>query len=86
VFAYQIKLHNTQRTPQEIIMLDQLPISESDKIEVELIEPKVKEGSVRITQQRFVEWQLKLEPQQELVVNFTFAVEYPKEMYINGVD
>ena len=67
---------------------DQLPISGSEKITVELVEPRIrkKPEAVQINEDKFIEWHFMLQPNEEKTVPFRFYVEAPVGVVIGGLD
>lgn len=87
-FDYEIKLHNTHSVAEDVVVWDQLPMSGSENIEVTLVEPKIskKTESIKIDEDKFIEWHFKLKPNQEITVPFKFHVEAPVGVDISGLD
>ena len=87
IYEYQILVTNTKRTEEEIVVWDQLPISEHENLVVELIEPKIsdKNPDIKMTDQNSIEWLIKLKPGKEAKLPFIFSVEYPKNMKVEGL-
>ncbi len=87
-FEYEIKLHNTHSVVEDVIVLDQLPISGSENIKVELVQPKItkKTTAVKMDEDKFIEWHFQLTPNQEITVPFKFYVEAPAGVDISGLE
>ncbi len=87
VFEYQINVTNNRKSEEEIVIWDQLPISGSEEIKVELIEPKWKENSssLKKNEHDFLEWYYKLKAGESVKIPFKFAVEFPNGKNISGL-
>jgi uncharacterized protein (TIGR02231 family) len=79
MFEYQIKVKNTKNTEEEIVIWEQLPISQNAQIKVHLIEPVYKEATENFSKQDHdaLRWFFKLKSQESIVLNFKFSVDYP---------
>lgn len=78
-FAYEIKVRNTKEGPVDIILEDQLPISQDKDIEVKQIElsgAKLDEATGKLT------WNLKLAKAETQTIKLIFSVKYPKNKYV----
>lgn len=86
-FEYLIILKNLKKTEEEIVIWDQIPISQHQDIIVELLEPKYKEETafLKKNEHQFLEWLFKVKPNDEIRIPFRFSVEFPQEMYIYGL-
>ncbi|MBN2663397.1 MAG: mucoidy inhibitor MuiA family protein [Bacteroidales bacterium] len=78
-FAYQFEIKNNHQSPITLEISDQIPISQSDDVEVKMIE--VSGGDVNITTGEVV-WLLQLAPGETKKIEFTFSVKYPKNTSI----
>lgn len=80
-----IKIKNNKTTKVEVIIWDQLPISNHKKIKIELLEPKIAKNSTNPKIDRFnlVNWLFTLKPGKELEIPVKFSVTYPKDKYLD---
>ena len=87
IFEYLIKITNNKKTQEEIVVWDQLPISQNEKIKVKLIEPKYKENTeiLKINEHKYIEWFFEPQPGEEIIIPFKYSVEYPLGMQIEGL-
>lgn len=87
VFEYQFNVTNNRKSEEEIVIWDQLPISGSEEIKVELIEPKWKENSssLKKNEHEFLEWYYKLKAGESVKIPFKFAIEFPNGKNISGL-
>ncbi|MDF7798232.1 mucoidy inhibitor MuiA family protein [Pontiellaceae bacterium B1224] len=86
-FEYLIKIKNTHANAEEFIVWDQLPISSNEDIEVKLLEPDYSKDtdSLKIDDEQRISWFQTLEPGAEWEIPFSFYVDAPKEMKIDGL-
>ncbi len=87
IFEYLIKITNNKKTQEEIVVWDQLPISQNEKIKVKLIEPAYKEDTkiLKINEHKFIEWLFEPKPGEEIPIPFKYSVEYPIGTQIEGL-
>jgi len=87
IFEYLIKITNNKKTQEEIVVWDQLPISQNEKIKVKLIEPEYKEDTeiLKIDEHKYVEWFFQPKPGEEIEIPFKYSVEYPIGIHIQGL-
>lgn len=87
-YEYLFKVKNTHVSPEELIIFDQLPISENEDIEVELEKPRYSGDSdaLEINDEQRIKWFLVLDPGEERDVPFTFYVDAPKDVEIAGLE
>ncbi len=78
-YAYQYEIKNNHKTNVDIEVIDQIPISQSDEIEVKAIE--LSGGELNITTGEVV-WKMNLKPGEVKKLNFTFEVKYPKNIQV----
>lgn len=87
-YEYLMTVKNTHGVPEEVIVFDQLPISGSEGLKVKLIEPKYSKDtdSLKVDDEQRISWFQILEAGQEWEIPFSFHVEAPKGMKINGLE
>jgi uncharacterized protein (TIGR02231 family) len=80
--AYRISLQNLRRTPVEIEVVDQLPVSRNSKIEVKdvALQPPAKADEKGI-----LTWSLALAPAEKRDLTVEFTIESPKDARIIGL-
>ncbi len=79
-FAYTISIRNTRKEPINILVMDQLPVSNDKDIVVEDIETD--KGEVEETTGT-VKWLLTINPNEVMKKKIGFTVKYPKGQSIN---
>ncbi len=82
-FEYELRLSNNRKTEETLVISDQLPISSSEDIIVEPIEPFVVLKD--LNREHKIEWRVTLKPGERKTVPFKFKVSYPKEMSGVGI-
>ena len=87
IFEYLIKITNNKKTQEEIVIWDQLPISQNENIKVKLIEPAYKEDTeiLKINEHKYIEWFFQPKPGEEIIIPFKYSVEYPLDTQIEGL-
>jgi len=78
-FAYEITLKNNHKSNVHVEVLDQIPISQDNDIEVKDIE--LTGGELNETT-GVVKWELVLKPGETKKISFVFSVKYPKNMNV----
>ncbi len=88
LFEYLIKIKNNKKTKEKIIITDQIPISQNDDIKVTLISPKYKEDTdtLKISELKYIEWNINIEKAKEIELDLKYSIEYPKDDTITGID
>jgi uncharacterized protein (TIGR02231 family) len=88
VFEYEMSVHNHKKTPQEIVVWNQLPISQNQSIKVQLLEPVYKEDTdhLKKNEYEYLEWFFKPKASEEIKIPFKFLVEFPFEASLEGLD
>ncbi len=88
IYEYETVLKNKKRTKEEIVLWNQLPISNNQGIIVELIKPKYKEDTKTLKKNEldFFEWYFKLKPDEEVKIPFSYSVKYPRGKRITGLE
>ncbi len=87
IFEYIIKITNNKKTQEEIVVWDQLPISQNEKIKIKLIEPDYKEDTeiLKISEHKYIEWFFEPKPGEKILIPFKYSVEYPIGTQIKGL-
>lgn len=82
-YAYRIRIANKLQSSAKLLVIDQLPHALHEDIKVKLVDavPKASE----VLELGELRWQLDLAPGKETVVQFGFAVEYPRHMTVLGL-
>ncbi|MBN2890705.1 MAG: DUF4139 domain-containing protein [Bacteroidales bacterium] len=78
-FEYQYELKNNHKSQISLELTDQIPISQSDEIEVKVIELS---GGELTESTGEVVWKVTLNPGEMKKINFSFSVKYPKNSNI----
>ncbi len=86
VHEYLFKVKNSKNTEVDLVIWDQIPMSNHEEIKVILEEPKYSKDSdtFKMTEQKFVEWRLSLQPSEKREVPFRFTIERPEGFPIVG--
>lgn len=83
-YEYLLTVQNNKKTPQNIKVFDQIPVSENESITVKQLSPDSK--LVKQDQEGKINWELNLNPQEKKEISIRFSIEYPNEMPVVGVN
>jgi uncharacterized protein (TIGR02231 family) len=79
--AYKIKVENIKNKPIMLKILDNIPISKTDKIKVN--ELKITPDPIEknyLDREGVMLWEYKLDPEERQEINIEFVVTYPKDL------
>lgn len=77
--SYSIEVKNNKATPIELIIQDQLPITQNPEI---IIEPTSLDKGNLETKSGIVTWNITLKPKDNKTINFGYKVKHKKELNI----
>lgn len=82
-YAYRITIHNYTAFARNIVLRDQLPLSQHERIKVKVqnIQPPPTER----TRLELLTWRFLLSPAGEQKVEYRFVVEHPQDMQVRGM-
>lgn len=75
-YAYEIAVKNNKSVPIKLEIIDQIPVSKQETIEVELEE---KDGAEYIEDFGKLKWELTIPANQSKKVHFSYSLKYPKD-------
>jgi len=81
--VYKITVQNLRKNAAEIEIMDQLPISQNDKIEIKDI--NIQPEQTKKDNKGILTWKLTLAPQEKKEIAIDFTIEYPKDATIIGI-
>ncbi len=83
LYGYEITLKNLMVVSAEVEVPDQIPVSRHDQIKVKLADarPTPSEKS----DLNLLEWRLKLAPDAESTVTYSYQVEHPRDVVVAGL-
>lgn len=84
-FESLITITNRKKTGEEIVVWDQIPLSENEDIKVTLLKPRYKQDSdqLKLTKDNYLEWLCQLKPGEKTEIPLSFVIEYPLDKEIN---
>jgi uncharacterized protein (TIGR02231 family) len=87
VYQYETTVTNNKKADVELVLWDQLPISNDQKLVVKLIEPKYQKDTdaLKKNNTEMLEWLLNMKPGESKKVPFSFSVEYPLDLSVQGL-
>jgi uncharacterized protein (TIGR02231 family) len=79
---YEIEVRNTRKSAIEIELEDQIPLTNNEQLEVEVLET----GNAAYDKETGkLRWKVKLNPGESKSLRFGYAVSHPKKMLVNGL-
>jgi len=87
LYEYRIKLTSRKAQTHDLVVKDQIPLTGHADIQVELLEPAVRDGDEKLKKdnQNALEWHYRIEPGQSIEIPLKFTITYPKEMQVIGL-
>lgn len=84
VYEYLIEAKNFKSRAIELIIKDQLPLSQNNEIKVTLLKPVYTEDTdeLKIDKLKEMEWTYKLDAGKSLQIPFEFAVSHPVDVWL----
>ncbi|MBN2531657.1 MAG: mucoidy inhibitor MuiA family protein [Spirochaetales bacterium] len=86
-YHFETTIQNKKDIPIEIVVWDQLPMSQDKDLKITLLEPDYRKDtdSLKKNDNDFYEWLKTINPGEETCIVFKYRVEYPKNKYISGL-
>ncbi|MEM8638560.1 MAG: mucoidy inhibitor MuiA family protein [Cyanobacteria bacterium P01_G01_bin.54] len=81
--TYELHLQNRAEQESPLCVIEQLPLSRSDKIKVQLQRTKPK---AEPDEQGNLIWELVLDGRSQQIISYQFTVEYPADLPVNGLN
>jgi uncharacterized protein (TIGR02231 family) len=85
-FKYKTTIENYKKRKIKIIFFEAMPVSEDERIKVKVtsvsLEPKEKDWKDR---KGIWRWELELEPKEKKEILYTFSIEHPRNMQVEGL-
>lgn len=87
VYDNVFKIKNSKSSAIELVVWDQIPISDHEDIKVVLEEPKFEKDSenLKMSDGKLLEWRFNLKADEKKEVPFRFAIERPEGTMIQGL-
>jgi uncharacterized protein (TIGR02231 family) len=90
VYTYQINIENNMKTDIELTVHDMIPVSQNEKIEVEILNPTVEPSGAEGKddakfKQGLRKYPVKLSAGQKKTISYDLAITYDKELSIRGL-
>ena len=83
-YEYLITVQNNKRTTERVIVADQVPLSRNEKIVVKQLAPAP--GELKPTDEGSLKWTLDLKPGEKRELTVKFAIEYPNDVQVTGLE
>jgi len=85
-FKYKTTIENYKNKKIKVIFFEAMPVSKDERIKVKIVnvslEPKEKDWKDRKGVWR---WEWELEPKQKQEITYTFSIEHPRDMQVEGL-
>ena len=81
-FGYTISVRNTRKAPINILLVDQLPVSNESELKVEPVNPDSGEYN---TASGALQWVLNVDGSETRKVSFGYTIKHPKERQLIGM-
>jgi len=81
--VYKITVQNLRKNAVDIDVMDQVPVSQNDKISVKDV--SIKPDPAKKDDKGILTWTLTLAPQETKEIMIDFTIEYPKDATIIGI-
>ena len=88
VYEYNIEAQSFKSKTIELVIKDQLPITQNDKVKVVLQAPVYEEDTtqLKINKLKYLEWSYQLGASQSLKIPFIFSITFPNDVWLSGMD
>jgi len=81
-FTYEMIVKNNKKTAIEILLKDQIPVSQTKEVEVTLTD----NGKADVNEETgIINWKIKLEPGESRKVRFSYTIKYVKDKKIRNL-
>jgi len=81
-FAYRISVRNSKKQPIQILIQDQLPVSQDSQIKVDAQDIS---GARKTDATGLLEWEKTIQGGQTATIDFRYSVEFPKNKQVTGL-
>ncbi len=78
-YQYEIELESFSKSEIEVLVVDRIPHSTSEKIVVEVLEMSL---PAKKSELGVIEWEVKIAPQSKTKITYSFEVEWEKDLRI----
>ncbi len=78
-YQYQLELESFAKAQVEVLVVDRIPYSTSEKIVIELLNPS---PTPKKNELGVLEWEIKVEPQKKTSITYDYEVEWEKDIRI----
>jgi uncharacterized protein (TIGR02231 family) len=85
-FKYKLTVENYKSKIIKVKLFEAIPVSEDDRIKIKIDEISLEPGMKDWEDRKGIWlWELELEPQQKQEIFYTFIVEHPRDMLVEGL-
>ena len=86
VYEFKTKLENLRDQEVTVTLEDRVPVSEDERIVVELGKATTPNSTASKTRPGVMLWQLTLAPREKKDVVLAYTVRYPKDLFVPGLE
>ncbi len=79
--TWEISIRNSKQEPVSIVVEDQIPLSRTKEIEVELLSS---DGAKLNVETGVLSWEIEIKPKETKKMKFGYQVKYPEKYYITN--
>ncbi|HTR81037.1 MAG TPA: mucoidy inhibitor MuiA family protein [Bacteroidota bacterium] len=83
-YEFSYTLENHKKTQDTVLVQDQLPVSQNEKIVVEQIEPSP--NDIKADDHGMLAWHVLVKPGEKKTWDLKFNVEYPRGLSVSGIE
>jgi uncharacterized protein (TIGR02231 family) len=83
-YEYLLTIQNNKKTAERVIVADQLPLSRNEKVVVKQLAPAA--SDLKPTDEGTLKWTLDLKPGEKREITVKFAIEYPNDVNVTGLE
>lgn len=83
-YEYLLTIQNNKKSAERVIVVDQLPLSRNEKIVIKQLAPEARE--MKPTDEGALKWTLDLKPGEKRDITVKFAIEYPNDVNVTGLE
>ena len=82
-YEFLLSVQNNKKTPERVVLHDQLPLSRNEKIVVKLLAPDTKD--LKPDDEGVLKWTLDLKPGEKRDITLKFSVDHPADVNVTGL-
>jgi uncharacterized protein (TIGR02231 family) len=84
-FDYLFEIENNKNEAIELVLWDQIPISNDERIVVDVQTPPSSSPDLLINEHKFYRWLIKPNAQEKIKLPFRYSIRYPRDLNVEGL-